>query len=161
MRSLTATPSEPAAPDTPLAFALSDVRLADLRGVARLERLCFTTEAWGWLDFSGALLVRHLFRKAVAEGRLLGFVVATVDWNAGITWIVNIAVDPSARNKGVGRALMQDVEARAPTRRLRLVVRVDNDSARHLYRSLGYQEIRVRPRYYVGPTDGMEMEKEL
>ncbi|MFN8482707.1 MAG: GNAT family N-acetyltransferase [Anaerolineae bacterium] len=124
-----------------------------------MERLCFTTEAWGWIDFTGALVVRHIFRKAVAADRLLGFIVGAVDWNTGITWIVNIAVAPAARNNGIGRALMQDVEARAPTRRFRLVVRVDNDPARHLYRSLGYQEIGIRPRYYVGPTDGMEMEK--
>ncbi|MFN8471877.1 MAG: GNAT family N-acetyltransferase [Anaerolineae bacterium] len=159
MMTPTATPTEPVIPDSPLAFALSDVRLADLRGVARLERLSFAAEAWGWLDFAGALLVGHIFRKAVASDRLLGFIIGTVERDQGITWIVNIAVDPAVRNKGIGRALMQDVEARAPTRRLRLVVRVDNDPARHLYRSLGYQEIRVRPRYYVGPTDGMEMEK--
>ncbi len=153
------TSTEPAELNPPLAFALSDVRLPDLRGVVRLERRSFGSEAWGWLDFTAALMSDHIFRKATASDRLLGFVIATVDWRNATTWIVNIAVDPAMRNQGIGRALMLDVEAHAPTHRLRLVVRVDNDPARHLYRSLGYQEIRLRPRYYVGPIDGMEMEK--
>ncbi len=155
----TVTSTEPTDIRSPLAFALSDVRLPDLRGVLRLERRSFGDEAWGWLDFAAALMSQHIFRKATADDRLLGFIIATVDWRDGVTWIVNVAVDPDARNQGIGRALMQDVEAHAPTRRYRLVVRVDNDPARHLYRSLGYQEIRIRPRYYVGPKDGMEMEK--
>ena len=156
---MTPTATEPAQLNPPLAFALSDVRLPDLRGVVRLERRSFGSEAWGLLDFAAALMSNHIFRKATENDRLLGFVIATVDWRNAITWIVNVAVDPAERNKGIGRALMQDVEARAPTRRFRLVVRVDNDPARHLYRSLGYHEIRLRPRYYVGPNDGMEMDK--
>ena len=120
MRNPTAILSESETPETPLAFALSDVRLADLRGVVRLERLCFTTEAWGWIDFTSALVVRHIFRKAVAADRLLGFIVGAVDWNAGVTWIVT-RFRGSAMSRAATPMLIRMARCLASSSRLRRV----------------------------------------
>jgi ribosomal protein S18 acetylase RimI-like enzyme len=57
--------------------------------------------------------------------------------------ITELFVLPNFRRKGVGRALLEKAEALArQAGASELIIRVDaeNDSARHLYRSLGYEE---------------------
>lgn len=140
---------------------LSRVQFRDLSAVAQLERRCFGLEAWGWLDFLMCLTPGNLFIKATQAGRMVGFILAQPNRRNGVTWITNVAVDPTRRNQGIGRRLMQAIEAQAATPRLKLTVRVDNDAARHLYRSLGYTDVVLRRGYYSGYMDGMEMEKIL
>ena len=141
------------------AIEVARVHLRDLNAVVHLERRCFGVEAWGWPDFLMSLSPGHLFLKAESGGRLLGFILAQPNRRQGVTWVANVAVDPEARNQGIGRRLMEAVEAMAGTPRFRLTVRVDNDPARHLYRNLGYQDIGLRRGYYGAHRDGMEMEK--
>jgi ribosomal-protein-alanine acetyltransferase len=65
--------------------------------------------------------------------------------------VQTIAVDDEARGIGMGRELMGQLHAEAARRRVREVfldVRVDNERAQRLYRSLGYQEIGIRTGYY-------------
>lgn len=57
--------------------------------------------------------------------------------------IHDIAVHPQYRNRGVGRALLAEVERDARRRgccRITLEVRADNAGAQHLYRSAGFGE---------------------
>ncbi len=157
MTSKTTTPTM--ATGTPTPIDITRVHLNDLNAVVHLERRCFGVEAWGWPDFLMSLTPGHLFLKAQSGGKLLGFVLAQPNRRQGVTWVANVAVDPAARNQGIGRRLMEAVESMAGTPRFRLTVRVDNDPARHLYRSLGYQDIGLRRGYYGAHRDGMEMEK--
>ena len=65
--------------------------------------------------------------------------------------IQTIAVVPGARRGGLGRALMGALIAEARDRGVReifLEVRADNQGARALYESLGFEPIAVRPGYY-------------
>jgi ribosomal-protein-alanine N-acetyltransferase len=65
--------------------------------------------------------------------------------------ILNVGTAPEARRSGVARALMdQAVEMgrRRGARLATLEVRRSNAPAIALYRSLGYREVGVRPRYY-------------
>jgi ribosomal protein S18 acetylase RimI-like enzyme len=57
-------------------------------------------------------------------------------------WIGGIGVIPSARRRGVGRALMEAVLAEAPPR-VTLEVLEQNDPARRLYEQLGFEARRV------------------
>jgi ribosomal protein S18 acetylase RimI-like enzyme len=57
-------------------------------------------------------------------------------------WIGGIGVVPSARRRGVGRALMEAVLAEAPSR-VTLEVIVENEPARRLYEQLGFESRRV------------------
>ena len=154
---MTTTPTM--ATGTPIPLEVARVHLRDLNAVVHLERRCFGVEAWGWPDFLMSLTPGHLFLKAAAGGKLVGFILAQPNRRQGVTWVANVAVDPEARNQGIGRRLMEVVEEMAHTPRLRLTVRVDNAPARRLYRSLGYVETTLRRRYYRGEVDGMEMEK--
>ncbi len=86
-----------------------------------------------------------------ADGRrwAVGYVVAWLV--VGEVHILNLAVDPSARRQGVGRALMVHVlasfEAKGATKAT-LEVRRSNVGAQALYESLGFVRAGVRRGYY-------------
>jgi ribosomal-protein-alanine N-acetyltransferase len=79
--------------------------------------------------------------------------------------VLNVAVAPEARRRGVARALLAEVEARAAAEgaaRATLEVRRSNAPAIELYRSLGYREVGVRPRYYAEDgEDAILMDRDL
>jgi [ribosomal protein S18]-alanine N-acetyltransferase len=65
--------------------------------------------------------------------------------------VLNVGTAPEARRRGVGRALMEEAARRGRLKGARLAtleVRRSNAPALALYRSLGYQQVGVRPRYY-------------
>src|SRR5204862_1925180 len=66
--------------------------------------------------------------------------------------LLNLAVHPDARRRGHGRALVAHllrVAADQGCRYLTLEVRRSNLAAIELYRSVGFDPVGVRPRYYV------------
>lgn len=65
--------------------------------------------------------------------------------------IQTIAVAEPARRTGLGRVMMQTMLSEARARgahEVFLEVRADNPGAQNLYRSLGFEQIAVRPNYY-------------
>jgi ribosomal-protein-alanine N-acetyltransferase len=98
----------------------------------------------GVRDESGTLVGYSLFWHVVDEVHLL-----------------NVAVAVSARRKGLGRALMEDLLAYARAHsvaRILLEVRASNAPAIALYESLGFTRFNVRPRYYADGEDALELE---
>ena len=88
------------------------------------------------------------------HGALLGFAVVRVV--ADECEVLTIAVDPKARRRGVGRALLERALAdafRRGARRAHLEVRAGNRAAIALYTLLGFGERGLRARYYVNPTE--------
>ncbi len=84
-----------------------------------------------------------------ASGRLRGFVLARVA--ADEAEILTIAVDPTVRGKGVGRALLAEnlrQAARAGARAMFLEVDQDNAQALALYGRLGFVKVGERTGYY-------------
>ena len=78
--------------------------------------------------------------------------------------LYSIAVDPQARGRGVGRALLAACEQRAAGRgctQLRLEVRADNRAAQTLYQHAGYCRRGLRAGYYEDGGDAWLMEKTL
>lgn len=79
--------------------------------------------------------------------------------------LLDLAVDPGARRRGVGRALVGAVLADAREKQARLVlleVRRSNEAAIALYRSAGFSENGVRRGYYSdNGEDAVEMCVEL
>jgi len=80
-----------------------------------------------------------------APGGVIGQAAVTrewSDWRAGwIWWFQSVYVHPDHRGRGVFRALYHEVRAHARQAEdvigLRLYVEVDNEPAKHVYRSLG------------------------
>ena len=143
--------------------------LADLPRVMQIERACFGSEG-----YSGATFLAHAFRDRrgffVAEdggGRLLGYVLARL----GLPWlgprrggVTSIAVAPSQRRQGIGRALMEAALAYLTEHHAEqadLEVNVTNRAAQSLYESLGFKQTKLLPHYYGANRDGLQMMLEL
>jgi [ribosomal protein S18]-alanine N-acetyltransferase len=91
---------------------------------------------------------------------LLGYAGLLAPKGGGQGDVQTIAVAPAARGMGLGRGLMHALITESRRRgvaELFLEVRADNPIARSLYRSLGFEEIGVRPRYYRHGIDAVLM----
>ncbi len=125
----------------------------DLDEIMRVERLSFKTP-WTrrmFLDELG----QHQSKTFVArladlpEQPLVGYVTfwTVVDE----LHILNIAVDPDWRRRGIGHRLMELVfghATRADAALIVLDVRPANGPARRMYESFGFRTVGIRPRYY-------------
>lgn len=121
----------------------------DIAEVAELERQCFSTP-WSEEQF------RLAFERKVFSvfglrdaGRLVAYVA--VYHLAGELEILNVAVHPDARRRGLGRrllAILLQVGAKMGIHRAVLEVRTGNVPAIGLYTGLGFTRAGVRPHYY-------------
>ena len=120
---------------------------ADLPQVVAIERRAFTT------PWSLAMFVLELSKPsgvclaANVEGELVGYLVCS---RYDTVWhVMNIAVDPDRRRRGIATALLQalleKVVRDAP---VTLEVRHSNTGAIALYERFGFRSAGVRRRYY-------------
>ena len=87
-------------------------------------------------------------------GAIVGYVVALDAADEGE--ILNLAVAPSGRRGGLGRALVQHILATLTARGVRQVyleVRESNAPARALYVAQGFKEVGRRKQYYRRPVE--------
>ena len=126
------------------------MRLRDVDAVCAIENATFAMP-WSRESFLQELERNVAARYLVAEkdGRVIGYAGAWIILDE--SHITNIAITPEERGQGVGRklteALMQylsNLGAAYAT----LEVRVSNERAQHLYKSLGFVSVGKRKRYY-------------
>jgi ribosomal-protein-alanine N-acetyltransferase len=129
----------------------------DLDDVMWLERVSFPTDAWSSSQMAGELhspYGYYVVAETVDEDT-----APTVIGYAGFSSlpggtdgdVQTIAVAADHRGQGLGRALFGALLAEAGRRGVRSVfleVRADNPVAQAMYRSFGFEQIAVRPRYY-------------
>jgi ribosomal-protein-alanine N-acetyltransferase len=122
----------------------------DVASVVEIEKLCFSYQAWNQED----LQKYDCFVASVGE-TVVGFLISR-----GLSFppdpghefeILNIAVHPSWRRRGVARALLGWQLDRGGTQFLE--VRESNVAARNLYESLGFQVVGIRRKYYSSPEE--------
>lgn len=106
-------------------------------------------------------LVRPWARLRAArseEGSLVGYALF---WHVvDELHLLNVAVTPSMRRQGIGRALVLDLITYARSHaavRILLEVRSSNAPALAMYGSLGFTAFNTRPRYYSDGEDAIEM----
>ena len=95
----------------------------------------------------------HLLLVAAKDGAPVGYVCAyTVCRESDV---LTVAVSPSARRCGIGRALIDALiqALQGASDALFLEVRTSNAPARALYTSLGFAEVGVRRGYYQSPKE--------
>lgn len=83
---------------------------------------------------------RELFLVAVKDQELVGTAMAGYDGHRG--WVYYVAVSPNHRRRGIGSALMAEVEGRLAGMgcpKLNLQVRATNHEVVAFYRQLGYK----------------------
>lgn len=76
---------------------------------------------------------------------------------AGEVQILEVAVHPSVRRRGLGRALVRAALDRSPAGEAALEVRASNEAAIGLYRGMGFKEVGVRKGYYADGEDAVLM----
>jgi ribosomal protein S18 acetylase RimI-like enzyme len=82
---------------------------------------------------------RELFLVAELEGVVVGVAMAGYEGHRG--WVNYLAVDIGQRHRGIGTALMRDVERRLRALgcpKINLQVRLDNSAVQAFYAAIGY-----------------------
>jgi len=137
----------------------------DLRRVAAIEAACFGLEAWPLQTFKEALDAFGAARPLrgglwVAEDPATGEVLGYAGVEVSVLWgemdIINIAVAPEHRRRGVGQALIQWILGlcrREGVPLLWLRVRASNRTARQFYRRLGFRPRGRFEGYYQDPDE--------
>lgn len=115
---------------------------SDAAPVVELWHRCGLTRPWNdpIADIERKVaMADDLFLIAEAEGSVVGTAMAGYDGHRG--WVNYLAVDPHHRGTGLGRALMEEAEARLSRRgcpKLNLQVRTDTPDAIRFYQHLGF-----------------------
>jgi ribosomal-protein-alanine N-acetyltransferase len=134
----------------------------DLGALRHLEQECFPKDSWPLLDLIGVLTLPNIVRlKAVCDEIMVGFVAADIKRAESAVWIATIGVLPEYRQRGIGTALLQAVEAGTDLPRIKLNVRSSNLPAIRLYEGLGYQHSNTWYSYYQDGEDALIYEKRL
>ena len=150
---------------------LRRIRPEDLEEVMVIERAAFkhpwSTELFRRElehDWSTILVaVEPLTSAAKGAERIVAFLIYWLVHDE--VHILNVAVSPEHRRKGIARTLMAETERRANLANASLMtleVRRSNLGALELYREFDYRAVGVRPNYYVDEgEDAIVMVKEL
>ncbi len=135
---------------------------SDLDAVLAIERASFSAP-WQPGHFIHELAAPHSFPfVAEAAGAVAGYVCLQSLFEEA--QILNIAVDPCQRGKGLARMLMEHaftVAREQGAEFMALEVRVSNIAATTLYERLGFRRTGTRRAYYEGKEDAVLMEKTL
>jgi ribosomal-protein-alanine N-acetyltransferase len=140
------------------------MRPADTPAVGRIERLVFGRDAWPGAAFG---YLEHVFRlgrpprgrlwtACEAGGRVVGYVGVELSALGGEADVINLAVEPSRRRRGVGARLLGTAVAYCRGRGIPLVwlrVRAGNRAARAFYRRCGFRAVGRFRGYYEAPRE--------
>jgi N6-L-threonylcarbamoyladenine synthase len=124
----------------------------DLDAIMQIEHECFRNDAWSaesmFEELTGA---EKYYIVAYRDDELIGYAGLNKLPTVHQAEVQTIAVRPAARGIKLGRDLMDQLLAearRVDCRDVFLEVRADNLVAQQLYRSLGFEQIDIRKRYY-------------
>jgi ribosomal-protein-alanine N-acetyltransferase len=132
---------------TPDPITVRPLGYSDLPQVIAIERRAFPT------PWSLAMFVLELAKPsgvclaALEDGKLAGYLICS---RYDQVWhLMNIAVDPPMRRRGIARAMLEGMIERAgPQEQYTLEVRTSNAGAISLYERFGFKAAGTRPRYY-------------
>jgi ribosomal-protein-alanine N-acetyltransferase len=120
--------------------------IEDLSAVARIQDASPEASHWRVEDY----LTYDLW-IAESQQEVIGFLVSR-QLGAGEGEILNLAVAPEWRRQGIGRSLIQAFlgDCRGS---VFLELRESNRAALDLYKSMGFQVVSNRPKYYESPPE--------
>ncbi len=144
---------------------IRDATDADVAGVLPMvAKICALHEAWdadrfrtkehpermydSWLRGRVRDRARSVFLVAEHDGRLVGYVVCTIEaeipiyWTPECGWVHDLWVDEQYRHEGVGRQMAMLVVERFTAlgvKQIRLQTAAPNEAARSLFASCGFR----------------------
>ena len=127
-----------------------------------MEALCFS-DPWSLRSITAELSNPLSFWLiAVSDDQVIGYIGSQSVM--GESDMMNVAVDPAWRRRGVAEALINELINGLRIRKnhcLTLEVRVSNDAAVRLYNKLGFIKVGLRKNYYHNPKeDALILRKE-
>lgn len=133
---------------------IRNMQLEDISAVWDIECRTFS-QPWSQEGFAEALLMPgNHYVVCEVDDVIVGYCGYYGVMDEGE--ITNVAVDQVCRNHGYGAMMLQELKTIAEhnhIKRLVLEVRHSNESARHLYRKLGFDEIGIRKDFYQMPKE--------
>ena len=127
---------------------------AHVSQVARLETLCFS-DPWSENSVAGELNNPLAHWLVALEGdTVAGYIGSQTVLDE--TDMMNVAVHPEHRRKGIAEALVKALVAdlqEIGSHALTLEVRASNDGAIALYQKLGFDQVGRRRNYYRNPRE--------
>ncbi|BAV42907.1 ribosomal protein S18-alanine N-acetyltransferase [Mycobacterium ulcerans] len=138
---------------------------ADGRRCAELEAQLFDgDDPWPEVAFERELASgRNHYVGARCADNLVGYAgVSRLGRVAPFEYEIHtIGVDPAYQGRGIGRRLLDELLAFADGGVVFLEVRTDNEPAIALYRSVGFEQVGLRRRYYrVSGADAYTMRRD-
>lgn len=135
-------------------YRIRSAVLADVEAMAAIERRAFS-DPWSEASFREALTSAWTFGIVAQTGRgVAGYLIAREV--AGTGEVLNLAVAPEARRRGIGGALLEAGLVALRHRRVTevfLEVRESNRSAQALYLGRGFRPVGQRAAYYRNPRE--------
>ncbi|MCB1744924.1 MAG: ribosomal protein S18-alanine N-acetyltransferase [Gammaproteobacteria bacterium] len=131
-----------------LSVALRPMLETDVLNVLKVERAAYQFP-WSEGIFRDCLRVGYCCWVLEFDSRIRGFGIMQVV--AGEAHILNLCIDPSLHNRGLGRRLLEQLLQLAARHRANttfLEVRPSNPAARRLYANAGFNEVGTRRGYY-------------
>ena len=129
---------------------IAPLQFADLDRVEAIEKECYGLP-WSRAMFAGELIKSNsICIGAFRLERVIGYLFVSLfvdDWH-----IMNLAVDPAWRRRGVAGLLLEDFLASSEGGRERgytLEVRKSNEAAIRLYEQFGFKARGIRRGYYL------------
>jgi [ribosomal protein S18]-alanine N-acetyltransferase len=135
-------------PETPgrPAVLIRRAEPGDLNRIAAIQAASTGAARWDVADY-----LRYDCWVAISENRTAGYLVSRT-LSEGESEILDLAVAPEFRRRGIARALLQELLAMS-NRTVFLEVRASNFAARNLYKCFGFQEVAIRTEYYNLPCE--------
>jgi ribosomal-protein-alanine N-acetyltransferase len=147
-----------------MAITLRSYEPHDFAALHRLDQACFPAG----ISYSKTTL-RYFLTLASADcvvaaeaGRIIGFAVS--EENSPLAHIITLDVAEKERRRGVGTALLNQLESNLATRGVRCILletASDNEAAVAFWKRHGYRIEATLKRYYLGRIDAFEMRKIL
>jgi len=150
-----------------LRLTVEKAELGNLDELVRIERECFTSEAFTKEQVE--IMLRN--QNAIAllariNDEAAGFIIGIIEnygtMKAGHIYTIDVAV--KHRRRGVGKRLLEEMESISLMRGAEtsyLEVKVDNSAARRLYRNQGYVKMEPLHDYYSSGVHGLRLKKQL
>ena len=145
--------------ESQVSVTVRPMAVGDLEQVIAIEQTSFP-RPWTIDHFCDELDSPNTFPLvAVADGSVVGFLCPSLVLDEGE--ILDVAVRGDCRGVGIGRLLVTEALRLFRERgalRVFLEVRVSNEAAISLYRSIGFRESGRRTRYYENGEDALLMD---
>ena len=143
-------------------MTITEMNATHVPQVAELERICFA-DPWSEKSVASELDNKWaLWLVAREDETVVGYIGSQTAVDE--TDVMNVAVHPDYRRRGIAEALIVELVAELKQRgshALMLEVRSSNAPAIALYEKLGFQQVGCRKNYYRNPKeDALILRKE-